>query len=66
VLLVGDSTGDVNMITGMQYVNTLKVGFLNDSVAARLPHYLEIYDIVILGDPGFEVPLSIIHRLQKE
>lgn len=37
----------------------LRIGFLNDRVE-RLPQYLEAYDLVILDDPDFEVPLSIL------
>jgi len=65
VLLVGDSAGDVNMIRGMLHENVLKVGFLNDSVAARFPHYLDIYDVVIVGDADFEIPLNILELVLK-
>lgn len=37
----------------------LRIGFLNDRVE-RLPQYLEAYDLVILDDPDFEVPLNLV------
>ena len=55
VLLIGDSMGDVAMSEGLNCSqdSILRVGFLNDKVE-RLPDYLAVYDVVILGDPGFD------------
>ena len=40
------------MADGMTYDSKkcLKVGFLNDQIDARIDHYVDIFDIVILGD----------------
>jgi HAD superfamily hydrolase (TIGR01544 family) len=64
LLLLGDSLGDVSMSEGMgiEAANVLRVGFLNDRVE-RLPQYLECYDLVILGDPGFDLPLQIVRDI---
>lgn len=64
LLLLGDSLGDVTMSEGMGIAgeNILRVGFLNDRVE-RLPQYLEAYDLVILGDPGFDLPLRIVQDI---
>lgn len=66
VLLLGDSLGDISMSDGMNIPdeNILRVGFLNDRVE-RLPHYLEKYDVVILGDPDFTVPLRLLQVITE-
>lgn len=67
VLLIGDSLGDVHMAEGMETVvpelDLLKIGFLNDKVQERLDTYAQEFDIVILDDPGFDVPLGIINKI---
>jgi 5'-nucleotidase len=50
VLLFGDSLGDVSMTEGLHPETVLRVGFLNDKVDERLQQYLQVYDVVILGD----------------
>mmetsp|Transcript_3464 Transcript_3464/g.5400 ORF Transcript_3464/g.5400 Transcript_3464/m.5400 type:complete len:329 (-) Transcript_3464:92-1078(-) len=64
LLLVGDSMGDISMSDGFEVETDclLKIGFLNDRVE-RLSQYLESYDIVILDDPGFHVPLGILEAV---
>ena len=49
------------MSEGMKYdpESFLKIGFLNDRVE-RLPQYLEIYDVVVLDDPDFSVPVGVV------
>jgi 5'-nucleotidase len=66
LLLLGDSLGDVSMSEGMGIPedSVLKVGFLNDRTE-RLPQYLECYDLVILGDPGFDVPLRLVEIIAQ-
>mmetsp|Transcript_8031 Transcript_8031/g.7177 ORF Transcript_8031/g.7177 Transcript_8031/m.7177 type:complete len:452 (-) Transcript_8031:42-1397(-) len=66
IILLGDSPGDIHMTDGIK-VNPdscLKIGFLNDKIKERLDNYLNIYDIVIIGEnQGFDVPLDIINRV---
>lgn len=65
LLLLGDSLGDLKMSQGMTYDvdAALKIGFLNDR-PERLPQYLaagsEGFDLVVLGDPGFQVPNGLL------
>jgi cytosolic 5'-nucleotidase 3 len=61
VLVLGDSLGDVTMTEGMNRSEShiIRVGFLNDRME-RLPQYEEVYDIVVLDDPGFDVPINIV------
>ena len=56
--------GDVTMSEGMSYDEEtfLKIGFLNDKVE-RLPQYLEVYDLVVLNDPDFSVPLGVVNEI---
>ena len=53
VLLLGDSPSDLGMITGFDYNNLLKIGFLNEKVEERLDEYKNIYDVVITNDSDF-------------
>lgn len=61
LLLLGDSLGDTGMCEGLDVEDgsKIKVGFLNDKVE-RLPDYLDAYDVVLLGDPGFQFVTSLV------
>lgn len=51
ILLLGDSTGDVNMIHGFPNArNYIKIGFLNYKEEELMERYLEMYDVVLTGD----------------
>lgn len=67
VLLIGDSMGDIAMSEGLNCSeeSVIRVGFLNDKVE-RLPDYLAVYDVVILGDPSFGVVNSIVNDIVKK
>lgn len=64
LVLIGDSLGDVTMSEGMSFnqAGALNIGFLNDRVE-RLEQYLQKYDLVVLGDPPFTVPLELMRYL---
>eukprot|EP01041_Mallomonas_annulata_P004008 gene4008-7985_t len=61
LLLIGDSLGDPHMAEGLPHSedSIIRIGFLNDHLD-RLPLYLTAFDVVILGDPGFDIPLAIV------
>jgi hypothetical protein len=40
----------------------LRIGFLNGK-PERLPDYLSVYEVVILGDPGFEIPALVLEKV---
>jgi cytosolic 5'-nucleotidase 3 len=66
VIVLGDSPGDILMTDGMSYdpSKCLKIGFLNDKIADKFDHYLDIYDLVIVGEEaGFEIPLEILKNI---
>jgi 5'-nucleotidase len=54
VLLMGDGIDDVGMITGFEYDNLLKIGFLNDNVERDLEKFSSTFDAVITKDNGME------------
>ena len=59
LILMGDSFGDLNMKHGIDYDCVLEIGFLNDKYE-RLEAYLDLYDIVCLGDPEMDVVMDIL------
>jgi len=54
VLLLGDSLGDVGMVSGFEYENLIKVGFLNEEVDESLEEYQKNYDVIILNDSSLD------------
>ncbi|KAA0196627.1 Cytosolic 5' nucleotidase III [Fasciolopsis buskii] len=70
VILLGDSTADVHMADGATIDDpqgilstVLRVGFLNESVETHLDKYKDIYDIVLVNDDSFTVPLAIVQSI---
>ncbi|MFA7708030.1 MAG: hypothetical protein WCX73_03705 [Candidatus Pacearchaeota archaeon] len=62
VLLLGDSLGDVDMVSGFDYETVIKIGFLNENVKVNLKEYKKNYDIIILNDGTFDY----INELMKK
>lgn len=50
VLILGNSPGDLDMITGFDYGTLLKIGFLNEDVEDRIGKCKEKWDVVITND----------------
>ncbi|CAH8458074.1 unnamed protein product [Heterobilharzia americana] len=70
VLLLGDSTGDVHMADGAvvddstgQLGTVLRIGFLNEAIEENLEKYQSLYDIVLVNDDTFNIPLKIIQSI---
>ncbi len=59
VLLLGDSIGDLGMITGFDYKQLVSIGFLNARVEANLPQFKANFDIIITDDG----PLDYVNQL---
>ncbi|MCX6738076.1 MAG: hypothetical protein NTY11_01490 [Candidatus Parcubacteria bacterium] len=62
VLLLGNSLGDIGMITGFEYNNLLKIGFLNENEEESKEYFKESYDVVILNDGT----MSCVNKFLKE
>ena len=62
VLLLGDSLSDVDMISGFDYDNLAKIGFLNYNISQQRKYFLKNFDVVIEGDDDF----SYINQLLKD
>lgn len=64
LLLLGDSLGDGLMSEGMECDPNaiIKVGFLNDRLE-RLPDYLNVFDVIVFDDPGFDVAIGIVNNI---
>ncbi|KAL5971105.1 Cytosolic 5'-nucleotidase 3 [Taenia solium] len=73
VMLLGDSLFDHHMADGLIEEDIregigesdisviLKIGFLNGKVETLLDEYMDLYDIVLTTDGGFELPLEIVN-----
>jgi len=65
VLLLGDSLGDIGMITGFKYDNLIKIGFLNEKIQENLERYKENFDIVLLNDTNFNYINNLIQEIAR-
>ncbi|CAG8510825.1 4940_t:CDS:2 [Acaulospora morrowiae] len=61
VILLGDSTGDLQMSAGIHHDICLSIGFLNDAIDENLDVYLRTFDIVVLGDG----PMDVVNLILK-
>ena len=63
IILLGDSLGDPDMVTGFNYENIIKIGFLNEKVKESLQKYSELYDVLILNDGNFDYINSLLKQI---
>lgn len=63
VVLLGNSIHDIDMITGFDYDNLIKIGFLNEEVDKNLEKYKENFDVVITNDSSAEFVNSLFKEL---
>ncbi len=62
VILLGDSFGDLEMITGFDYDHLIKIGFLNENVEENLGLYRKNFDIILTNDTN----MNYLNKLMKE
>ncbi len=62
VILLGDSLGDLGMITGFDYDNLIKVGFLNENVEENLDLYGKNFDIILTDDSN----MNYLNKFMRE
>eukprot|EP00742_Colponemidia_sp_Colp-10_P001787 GILJ01001911.1.p1 GENE.GILJ01001911.1~~GILJ01001911.1.p1 ORF type:complete len:347 (+),score=61.17 GILJ01001911.1:52-1092(+) len=62
VILLGDLCEDLTMAEGLNYDSMISVGFLNDptKVEEMLPHYQEVYDVVVINDGSVDFVADLI------
>jgi len=65
VLLLGDGIGDVGMITGFEYDNLIKIGFLNEKIDENFEQYKENFDIILLNDTDFNYVNELLKGIVK-
>jgi len=63
VILLGNSIHDIDMITGFDYDNLIKIGFLNEEVDKNLEKYKENFDVIITDDSSAELVNSLLKEL---
>jgi len=63
VLLLGDHAHDTEMITGFDYANLIKIGFLNEHIIPSLKIYKKVFDVVILNDGTFGIVNKLIKKI---
>jgi len=63
VILLGDNVADTEMVTGFDYDNLIKIGFLDYDIDKQKESFLENFDIVIEGDGDFDYINKLIKKL---
>ena len=63
IILLGDSLGDPDMVTGFNYENIIKIGFLNEKIKESLEKYSELYDVLILNDGNMDFINSLLKQI---
>lgn len=65
VILMGDSLGDLGMITGFKYNNLIKIGFLNDGEEQNKKEYEKNFDMIISQDSDIKPVNKLIIEITK-
>jgi len=66
IILIGDSIGDVHMDVGVASESVaLRIGFLNRDHAGLMEKYMQAYDMVLVDDQTFDVPLLIFNQIKR-
>lgn len=65
VILMGDNTSDIDMITGFEYDNIIKIGFLKPDYESLLEDYLKVFDIVAEPNSDLSFVIELLGKLYK-
>ncbi|CAI2724127.1 unnamed protein product [Schistosoma spindalis] len=68
ILLIGDSTNDAKMIDdrenfSYEQVIVIRIGFLNEKNDEQVKLFSSLYDLVLLNDETFDIPLFILSSI---
>lgn len=63
VILLGDNIADIDMVTGFDYDNLIKIGFLNYDTKKLENYYSEKFDIVLAGDGDFDYVNKLLKKI---
>ena len=66
VILLGDGIGDLGMITGFEYDNLIKVGFLNPGEEDNLEIYEKNFDMIITKDSDIRPVNKLMRELSND
>ena len=62
VILLGDMLGDLNMCSGIDHDNIIKIGFLNHDVEKLFDEFSKGFDVIILNDGSMDQ----VNKMLKE
>ncbi|MEA2004089.1 MAG: hypothetical protein U9O53_03960 [archaeon] len=60
VILLGDSIEDIKMVSGFDYDNIIKIGFLNETSEKSIDMFRRSFDVIILNDSGMGYVNSLL------
>ncbi|MFA6588450.1 MAG: hypothetical protein WCT08_05270 [Patescibacteria group bacterium] len=63
VILLGDNPHDVEMVTGFEYDNLIKIGFLNEKVDENLDSFKKRFDVIILNDGDLSYTIKTLKEI---
>jgi len=63
VILLGDSISDIEMITGFEYDNLIKIGFLSENTEKDMESYKEFFDVVITNESSMKFLNNLLNSL---
>ena len=63
VILIGDSIEDIKMVSGFDYDNIIKIGFLNENSEKSIDMFRRSFDVIILNDSGMGYVNSLLGEI---
>ncbi|MBS3174592.1 haloacid dehalogenase-like hydrolase [Candidatus Woesearchaeota archaeon] len=66
VILLGDSLEDIDMTSGLEHENIIKIGFLNENVDKNIEKYSKTFDVLILNDGTMGYVNNLLNLIIKE